>query len=108
MTGETKIINGDVRLILHRLGELEKSQKDGFKNVGNKIDGLSDKINESDKQSAEKFHAADKQASENRTRIDNACHNIDTLESKSNRNDAISGVGAFVAAVLGAIGIATK
>jgi len=30
------------------------------------------------------------------------------LEGKSNKNDVISGIGAFVAAVLGAIGIATK
>jgi len=42
----------------------------------------------------------------NKTRIDNACHDISTLESKSNKNDTIAGIGAFVAAVLGAIGIA--
>ena len=97
MTGEQKIINGDVKLILHRLSALEKNQDAGFERLEKKIDYISDK-----------FHVLDKQANENTTRIDNACHDISTLEGKSNKNDVISGIGAFVAAVLGAIGIATK
>jgi len=108
MTGEPKIINGDVKLILHRIGALEKSQNEGFVNVEKKIDDLSNKINESDKKSTERYHAVDKQATENKVDIKNACHDIEILEGKSNKNDVLAGIGAFVAAVLGAIGIATK
>ena len=108
MTGEPKIINGDVKLILHRIGALEKLQKEGFINVEKKIDDLTNKINESDKKSTDRFHAVDKQATENKADIKNACHDIEILEGKSNKNDALAGIGAFIAAVLGAIGIATK
>jgi len=96
MTG-TNSINGDAKVILLRLKNLEESQRVGFERVEKKIDDISDK-----------FHEVDKQASENKTNIKNACHDILTLEGKSNKNDVISGIGAFVAAVLGAIGIATK
>jgi len=97
MTGEPKIINGDVKLILHRIGALEKNQDAGFDRLEKKIGEISDK-----------FHAVDKQATENKADIKNACHDIDVLEGKSNKNDALAGIGAFIAAVLGAIGIATK
>ena len=91
----TNSINGDAKVILLRLKNLEESQRAGFERVEKKIDDISDK-----------FHGVDKQASENKTRIENACHDIVTLEGKSNKNDALAGIGAFVAAVLGAIGIA--
>ena len=62
MTG-TNSINGDAKVILLRLKNLEESQRVGFERVEKKIDDISDK-----------FHEVDKQASENKTNIKNACH----------------------------------
>ena len=101
MTGEPKIINGDVKLILHRIGALEKLQKEGFINVEKKIDDLTNKINESDKKSTDRFHAVDKQATENKVDIKNACHDIVALENKSNVWDGINSALVIIGTALG-------